>query len=72
MDDRDARALGVAIRLRLDVRTALDRDDWQAVRTLNRAADGAYTALSPAAARRYLDWVRDDINAMGLIGGGDA
>lgn len=67
------RPLGLAIRLRLATREALDRDDWRAAADLNRAADAAYMVLSVRHASLYLDWVRDDIIAGGFIGSrGDA
>lgn len=73
MNAQDSRALGLAIRLRLATREALDRDDIPAVIELNRAADAVLAALSPVGAGLYLDWVRDDIVAGGHLGSrGDA
>lgn len=66
------REAGEAIRLRLLVHAALDRDDLDAVVKLNRIADAAYAALSPVGAGVYLAWARQWIPTRADIFGGDA
>jgi len=72
MTAAEQRALGLAIQTRLIVRAALDRDDMESVCKWNHVADAAYAVLSPMAAARYIEWCREEIDAMKLFARSDA